>query len=101
GEGADVLLFPITAMHHIRFTIATAIPTDGEILISFPALLAGDANNEASPSASTFQFNNMDTDAGTLIKIVDDGTDITSDTTLTATNPAGGGDSPEILITID
>lgn len=99
--GVNVLLTPITAMHHLKFTVPTTIPNTGDILITFPSLTTGDANNEASASASTFQFNNMDANDGTLIKVVDDGTDITANTTITASNPAGGGSSPTILITID
>ncbi len=97
-NGADVLTVPISAMHRIRFTIPTTIPANGDIVITFPSLATGDANNEASPSASTFQFNNMDANAGTLIQIVDDGVNIDASTTPTATNPSGGGDGPDIHI---
>lgn len=97
---ADVLFVPITAMHKIQFTVPTTIPNTGDIVLTFPSLATGDANNEASPSASTFQFNNMDTNAPTLIKVLDDDTDITANTTRTATNPTGAGDGPDINITI-
>lgn len=98
---ADVLFVPITAMHKIQFTIPTTIPNTGDIILTFPSLATGDANNEASPSASTFQFNNMDTLDATLIKILDDDTDITANTTIAASNPSGAGDGPDISITID
>ncbi len=98
GANADVLIVPITAMHRIRFTIPTEIPANGDIVITFPSLATGDANNEASPSASTFQFNNMDANDGTLIQIVDDGTNIDASTTPTATNSTGDGDGPDIHI---
>ncbi len=57
GNGADVLFVPITAMHAIRFTTATSIPSGGKIVITYPGL----ANNTASPSATTFAFNNLST----------------------------------------
>ena len=44
-----------TAMHTIQFTTATAIPTGGKIVISFP----GPGNNTASSSASTFACNGL------------------------------------------
>ncbi len=100
-KDADVLVVPISARHKIQFTIPTTIPNTGDIIITFPSLATGDANNEASPSASTFQFNNMDANDGTLIKILDDNTDITANTTISATNPSGVGDGPDINITID
>ncbi len=55
GAGADVLFVPITAMHKIVFTVATTIPVSGTIVVDFP----GSANNTASPSATTFAFNNL------------------------------------------
>jgi hypothetical protein len=55
GAGADVLMVPITAMHTVEFTTATTIPIGGTIVIGFP----GSGNNTASPSASTFAFNNL------------------------------------------
>lgn len=53
--GADVLFVPITAMHTVSFTTITSIPSGGHIIITYP----GAANNTASPSASTFAFNNL------------------------------------------
>lgn len=99
--GADVLIVPITAMHKIQFTVPQTIPNTGDIVLTYPTLATGDANNEASPSATTFQFNNMDTNDATLIKVLDDDTDITGNTTISASNPSGGGDGPDIIITID
>ncbi len=55
GAGADVIFSSITSMHTISFTPATNIPTGGTIVISYP----GGADNSASPSASTFAFNNL------------------------------------------
>jgi len=100
-NGADVLFVPITAMHKIQFTVPTTIPNTGDIILTFPSLATGDANNEASPSASTFQLNNMDANDVTLIKVLDDDTDITANTTISASNPSGAGDGPDISITID
>src|SRR4030042_2415792 len=45
----------ITAQHQIRFTTITAVPGSGHIIISF----SGSGSNIASPSASTFSFNNL------------------------------------------
>lgn len=47
----------VTATHTIKFTTSGNIPASGHILISFP----GSGNNTASPSASTFAFNNIAT----------------------------------------
>ncbi len=47
----------ITALHTISFTTTTAIPLNGKIVITFP----GGASNIASPSATTFSFNNIST----------------------------------------
>lgn len=56
GAGADVLFVPITAMHVIRFTTSASIPSGGKIVLNYPGITA---NNDASPSASTFAFNNL------------------------------------------
>ena len=55
GAGADVLFVPITATHTFAFTVQTGIPTSGTIVLTYP----GAANNTASPSATTFAFNNL------------------------------------------
>lgn len=55
GAGSDILMVPITAMHTVEFTASTTIPIGGTIVIGFP----GSGNNTASPSASTFAFNNL------------------------------------------
>lgn len=55
GAGADVLFVPITATHTFAFQVQTGIPTSGTIVLTYP----GSANNTASPSASTFAFNNL------------------------------------------
>lgn len=55
GAGADILMMPITAMHMVSFKTSTSIPSGGKIVITYP----GAANNTASPSASTFAFNNL------------------------------------------
>ncbi|MDO8335474.1 MAG: hypothetical protein Q7T74_01675 [Candidatus Saccharibacteria bacterium] len=57
ARGADVLFVPITAMHSIKFTVNTEIPSGGKITLTYP----GTANNTASPSATTFAFNNLQT----------------------------------------
>ena len=55
GAGADMLVTPITAMHTISFTPNSIIPNTGKIIITFP----GTFSNIASPSATTFSFNNL------------------------------------------
>lgn len=56
-KSTDVLVTNITAVHTINFITASAIPSGGHIIITFP----GSAANTASPSATTFSFNNMTT----------------------------------------
>lgn len=51
----DVLVSPITAMHTISFIPATSIPIGGTVVINYP----GGTDNSASPSATTFAFNNL------------------------------------------
>src|SRR3989344_3943482 len=58
-NGTDVLFVPITAMHTIQFIVPNGLPTNREIVLTFPTLTSGDADNDASPSATTFQFNNL------------------------------------------
>jgi len=55
GVGADILVVPVTAMHQIGFTPNSPIPSGGKILITYP----GTFTNLASPSATTFSFNNL------------------------------------------
>ncbi len=45
----------VTATHTIQFTTNTSVPNGGKIKITFP----GSAANTASPSATTFSFNNL------------------------------------------
>lgn len=67
--GHDVLMVPITAVHTIRFTLTTALPAGGDILIGYP----GGANNTASPSATAFAFNNLNGTGGLPANIVTNG----------------------------
>ncbi len=48
---------PITAMHTIKFTTSSNIPSGGQIVLTFP----GSGNTTASPSATTFAFNGLTT----------------------------------------
>lgn len=68
-NGTDVLMVPITSMHMIRFTLTTAIPAGGDILIGYP----GGANNTASPSATAFAFNNLNATGGLPANVVTNG----------------------------
>jgi len=90
--GTDVLFVPITAMHTIQFTVIQAIPVNGNIIITFPTLTSGDADNDASPSATTFQFNNLVTGTGGRdnIDTFDDSSDISANVTITETEPSAG-----------
>ncbi|MEK9178744.1 MAG: hypothetical protein AAB801_03120, partial [Patescibacteria group bacterium] len=87
------------AMHAISFTTQTAISASGKIVITFPALSTGDTNNEASPSASTFQLNRLG-EVPELVKVIDDSSDISSKVSLAATNPTANT-SPIVTITLD
>jgi hypothetical protein len=91
-NGTDVLFFPVTAMHTIQFTVVNTIPTNGDIVITFPTLSANDADNDASPSATTFQFNNLVSGTGGRdnIDVYDDSTDISNNVTITETEPSPG-----------
>jgi len=53
----DIISTAITAKHTIVFTTTSTIPVNGKIIITFP----GAGNNSASPSATTFAFNNLQT----------------------------------------
>lgn len=53
--GTDVLMVPVTARHTIQFTTISSIPASGTIVIQFP----GTTTNTASPSASAFAWNNL------------------------------------------
>jgi len=56
-EGAAVAV-PITAKHTITFTTVNNVPADGKIKVIFPV---GDTTNAASPSATGFSFNALET----------------------------------------
>jgi len=67
--GTDVLMVPITAVHTLRFTLTTALPAGGNILITYP----GAADNTASPSATGFAFNGLDNVGGMPANVVTNG----------------------------
>lgn len=100
--GTDVLFVPITAMHTIQFTVVNAMPTSGDIEIYFPTLTSGDADNDASPSATTFQFNNLVTGTGGRdnIDVFDDSSDISANVTITETEP-GPGTAGRLTLNLD
>lgn len=58
--GTDVLINSVTAMHKIVFKTVNPIPAGGKIIITFPGI----SNNTASPSASSFAFNGLNSDTG-------------------------------------
>lgn len=91
-NGTDVLYVPITAMHTIQLRIGTEIPDEGDIEIVFPRLTSGDADNDASPSATTFQFNNLVSGTGGRdnIRVLDDGSDLGTNYSVTETEPSPG-----------
>lgn len=94
----DPIVVPITAMHSISFINPSIIPDGGFIILTFPALTTGDANNEASPSATTFQFNNLDAAETSFIEFLDDDTEISP--LIEAVNPTNGT-SPTITFTLN
>jgi hypothetical protein len=51
----NAVIVNVTATHIIKFNVNTAVPSGGKIVITFP----GTGSNIASPSASTFSFNNL------------------------------------------
>ncbi len=97
-DDADVLYVPVTAMHVVEFTVGVEIPVSGIFRLTFPNLATGDADNDASPSATTFQFNNVVSGTGGRDNIevwnTTDG-EITSNVTITETEPSAG--SPGII----
>lgn len=56
-HAGDPITTSITAKHTIVFTTISTIPSGGKIVITFP----GSGVNTASPSATTFSFNNLQT----------------------------------------
>lgn len=105
GQAAiDVLYVPITAMHTVEFAVGTQIPVSGIFRLTFPTLASGDADNDASPSATTFQFNNVVSGAsGTdYIKVwnVTDNAQITANVTVTESEPSAGSGGT-ITFTLD
>jgi len=102
----DPIIAAISSMHTVQFTSISTIPLSGTITLTFPVLTVGDANNPASPSASTFQMNGLAIGT-TMITKTHLGT--TTDITTTyfnsngggmaITNPSGGT-SPTIVLTM-
>src|SRR6266480_2246638 len=62
-----VISSAVTAMHKIQFTTVSSIPSGGSIVLTFPGSASTDTN-QASPSASTFMFNNISASSFTNIK---------------------------------
>lgn len=91
-DKGHALIVPITALHTIQFTTINAVPQNGEIKIFFPSLTSGDANTPASPSATTFQLNNL---SDTNVKI--NGLSGAATFSGTYTNPSSGT-SPSITL---
>lgn len=58
-HAGTAMITPITATHIIKLTTVTNIDNGGHIVITFP----GSALNTATPSATTFSFNNLGTSA--------------------------------------
>ena len=54
-HAGTTMITPVTATHTIRFTTISSVPSTGKIIITFP----GSGSNIASPSATTFSFNNL------------------------------------------
>jgi len=59
NKDIGVFEVPITASHSVTFTTVSQIPANGFVRLTFPAPSGLDSHNYASPSSSTFQFNNL------------------------------------------
>lgn len=94
-HGIDVLLMPITAVHVVKLVPSYQINASDTLTINFPALAAGDANNSASASASTFQLNGL---SSSNIKVENNGVDVSANYTYTISNPSPGS-PPTITLT--
>ncbi len=79
-NGTDVLMVPITSLHTIRFTLTTALPAGGDIILNYP----GSANNTASPSATSFAFNNLNGTGGLPANVVTNGITCNSNSYVTS-----------------
>ncbi len=82
-HAGDVITTAVTAMHKVRFTLQSAIPTDGKVIITFP----GSGNNTASPSATTFAFNGLNSTTGLPSQIVANNITCSGDTDTNVTAP--------------
>jgi hypothetical protein len=76
-----VLAVPQTAVHTIQFTLNQGVPAGGSVTINFP----GSANNLASPSATSFAFNNLNASGGLPSTVVTN--NITCNTNSFVTSP--------------
>ena len=97
--GGTALVVPITSMHTLQFTTVNSIPASGKIILTYPTLSSTDANNAASPSATTFQMNGL---SSSTIKITQGTTDVTTSKFtggISITNPSGGS-APVITLTV-
>ncbi len=56
-----VIQTAVTAKHTIKFTTVAAIPVNGKIIITYPTITDLASSNLASPSATGFEFNNLQT----------------------------------------
>lgn len=79
-HNGDAFVVPVTAMHTVGFTTVNPLASSQKIVINFPVLSSGDANNAASPSASTFQTNGL-AQAGVKVWDVTGAADITTNFT--------------------
>lgn len=82
ASGVHVLMVPVTAVHTIQFTTATEIPAGGDVFITFP----GSADNSASPSATSFAFNGLNTSGGLPATVVTN--NITCNASSSITSPS-------------
>jgi len=86
-----------SALHVVKFTSQNAIPASSNIRIAFPVLKSGESNNPSSPSATTFQMNGL---TQSSIKVLQGGTDITSNFASIVVNNPTVGTSPTIVFTL-
>lgn len=94
-SGTHVVTTPVSAMHKVQFTTATAIPASGKIVLSFPS--AG-ANNTASPSATTFSLNGISSSQIAVNGATCTWTVTAPDITCTASSPIAAGTTVTVLL---
>lgn len=90
----DAFIVNVTATHTVKFTTITAIPASGHIIIGFP----GTGSNIASPSATTFAFNDISSSQITTDGVICTSWSITAPTLDCLVNASGVAASTTVTI---